>query len=197
MADPVELLDFWLTEIGPDGWYAGGEAIDSTCRARFEDLWTAARDGHLDHWIDGTVGTLAYLILTDQLPRNMFRGTAKSFATDARALAAARRALEMGWDKGAPEPDRQFFYMPFEHSEDPADQSLAVTLMEERMSSDPEMALHARAHQYVIARFGRFPGRNVALGRFSTPEEQDWLDAGGYAAELRRMQEGASHAPHA
>ena len=197
MSDPVELLDFWLGEIGPDGWYAGGDDIDSTCRDRFGDLWQAAHDGHLDHWIDGTVGTLAYLILTDQLPRNMFRGTAAAFATDPRALAAARRAVDMGWDMGAPEPERQFFYMPFEHSEDPADQSLAVQLMEKRMASDPEMALHARAHQYVIARFGRFPGRNEALSRFSTPEEQDWLDQGGYAAEVRRMKEGNSHAPHA
>ena len=188
MSDPVELLDFWLGEIGPDGWYAGGEEIDATCRDRFADLWQAAREGHLDHWIDGTVGTLAFLILTDQLPRNMFRGTADSFATDARARDAARTALAAGWDLGAPEPDRQFFYMPFEHSEDSADQELAVTLMEERLRSDPAIALHARAHRAVIARFGRFPGRNVAMGRFSTPQEQDWLDQGGYAAEFRRLQ---------
>lgn len=189
MSDPVELLDFWLGEIGPEGWYAGGEEIDATCRDRFHDLWQAARDGHLDHWIDGTVGTLAFLILTDQLPRNIFRGRAESFATDARALAAARTALAAGWDMGAPEPDRQFFYMPFEHSENPEDQATAVRLMQERLSSDPDMALHARAHQAVIARFGRFPGRNQALGRFSTPEEQDWLDAGGYGAEVRKLQE--------
>lgn len=187
MSDPVELLDFWLGEIGPDGWYAGGEEIDGECRGRFLDLWQAAREGHLDHWIDGTVGSLAFLILTDQLPRNMFRGTKDSFATDAHALAAAKTALAAGWDMAAPEPERQFFYMPFEHSEDPVDQATAVRLMEERLSSDPEMALHARAHQAVIARFGRFPGRNEALGRFSTPEEQDWLDVGGYAAEVRRL----------
>lgn len=193
MSDPVELLDFWLGEIGPEGWYAGGDEIDATCRDRFADLWQAARDGHLDHWIDGTVGTLAFLILTDQLPRNMFRGRKDSFATDPHALAAAKTALAAGWDMGAPEPERQFFYMPFEHSEDPADQDTAVHLMEERLPSDPEMALHARAHRAVIARFGRFPGRNQALGRFSTPAEQDWLDAGGYAAEVRRMKE-ASHA---
>lgn len=191
MSDPVELLDFWLGEIGPEGWYAGGDEIDTTCRLRFEDLWLAARDGALDHWVDGTVGTLAYLILTDQLPRNMFRGTAHSFTTDPLALAAARMAVAKGWDMGAPEPDRQFFYMPFEHSEHPEDQATAVRLMVERMPSDPEMALHARAHQAVIARFGRFPGRNTALGRFSTPEEQDWLDQGGYAAEVRRLQDAA------
>ena len=195
MSDPVELLDFWLGEIGPEGWYAGGDEIDTICRERFEDLWQAARNGHLDHWIDGTAPTLAFVILTDQLPRNMFRGKAASFATDSRALAAARRAVEMGWDMGAPQPERQFFYMPFEHSEDPVDQSLAVKLMEERLPSDPDMALHARVHQYVIARFGRFPGRNQAVGRFSTPEEQDWLDSGGYGAEVRRMKDGMdSHA---
>lgn len=197
MSDPVELLDFWLGEIGPDGWYVGGDEIDTICRVRFQDLWQAARDGNLDHWIDGTVGTLAFLILTDQLPRNMFRGTADSFATDPHALAAARTALAKGWDMGAPEPERQFFYMPFEHSEDPSDQALAVRLMEERLSSDAEMALHARAHQAVIARFGRFPGRNAALGRATTPEEQAWLDQGGYGAEVRRLQQSASHAPDA
>jgi len=194
MSDPVELLDFWLGEVGPDGWYIGGDEIDSTCRARFEDIWQAARDGNLDHWIDGTVGTLAFLILTDQLPRNMFRGTADSFATDPHALSAARAALAAGWDMGAPEPERQFFYMPFEHSENPADQALAVQLMQERLSSDPEMALHARAHQAVIARFGRFPSRNAALGRANTAEESDWLAAGGYGAEVRRLQDAASHA---
>lgn len=188
MSDPVELLDFWLGEVGPEGWYSGGEALDATCRERFHDLWIAARGGGLDHWIDGTVGCLAFLILTDQLPRNMFRGTANSFATDLRALTAAKRALAEGWDMGAPEPERQFFYMPFEHSENAEDQATAVQLMEERLGSDPDMALHARAHQAVILRFGRFPGRNEALKRFSTPEEQDWLDGGGYASEVRRLQ---------
>ncbi|NBE08467.1 DUF924 family protein [Paragemmobacter ruber] len=197
MSDPVEILDFWLGEIGPEGWYAGGDEIDAICRARFIDIWQAARDGGLDHWIDGTVGTLAFIILTDQLPRNMFRGTADSFATDPRALAAARLALAQGWDMGAPEPERQFFYMPFEHSENPDDQALALRLMEERLASDPDKALHARAHQAVIARFGRFPGRNAALGRVSSAAEQDWLDQGGYAAEVRRLQATGSHAPDA
>jgi len=191
MSDPIELLDFWLDEVGPAGWYAGGDLLDATCRDRFHDLWKAARAGGLDHWVDGTVGSLAFLILTDQLPRNMFRGRAESFATDPLALAAAKRAVAEGWDMGAPEPDRQFFYMPYEHSENPEDQATALRLMEERMASDPEMALHARAHQAVIARFGRFPGRNAALGRFSTPEEQDWLDQGGYGAEVRRLQGAA------
>ena len=83
MADPVEVLDFWLGVVGPDGWYAGGDEIDALCSS-YADVWQAARAGHLDHWIDGTVGTLAFLILTDQLPRNMFRGQADAFATDAQ-----------------------------------------------------------------------------------------------------------------
>lgn len=194
MSDPIELLDFWLHEIGPKGWYAGGEEIDAICRERFEDLWQAAHDGGLDHWVDGTVGTLAYLILTDQIPRNIHRGTALSFATDARARAAARKALDAGWDMAAPEPERQFFYMPFEHSEDPADQALSAQLLSERMASDPEMALHARAHQEVIARFGRFPTRNAALGRASSPEEQVYLDEGGYMAVVNRLKSHASGA---
>lgn len=194
MADPVEVLDFWLGEIGPAGWYAGGEGIDNLCRDRFAELWQAAQGGGLEHWVEGTAGTLAYLIVTDQFPRNIHRGTADAFATDTRALAAARKAVAMGWDMNAPEPERQFFYMPFEHSEDPADQDLAVQLLTERMSSNPEMALHARAHREVIRRYGRFPTRNEALGRSSGPEEQTYLDEGGYAALVERLK---SHAPGA
>ncbi|WP_309667526.1 DUF924 family protein [Tabrizicola sp.] len=194
MADPVEVLDFWLEEVGPDGWYAGGDAIDAACRERFADVWQAAHDDGLEHWVDGTVGTLAYLIVTDQFPRNIHRGSALSFATDARARAAARKAMAMGWDMGAPEPERQFFYMPFEHSEDTADQVLAVQYLSERLPSDPEMALHARAHQEVIRRYGRFPTRNAALGRISSPDEQTYLDTGGYGALVQSLK---SHAPGA
>jgi uncharacterized protein (DUF924 family) len=194
MADPVEVLDFWLGEIGPKGWYAGGDEIDALCRERFGDLWQAAHGGGLEHWVDDTVGTLAYLIVCDQFPRNIHRGTALAFATDAQARAAARKAVAEGWDMNAPEPERQFFYMPFEHSEDPTDQVLAVQYLTERLASDPEMALHARAHQEIIARYGRFPTRNEALGRTSSPEEQAYLDEGGYMAVVNRLK---SHAPDA
>ncbi|MES2333915.1 MAG: DUF924 family protein [Pseudomonadota bacterium] len=194
MSDPIELLEFWLHEVGPQGWYAGGEDIDTLCRDRFADLWQAAQDGGLEHWVDGTVGTLAYLILTDQIPRNIHRGTSLAFATDPQARAAARKALAAGWDIAAPEPERQFFYMPFEHSEDPSDQALSVQLLTERLASDPDMALHARAHQQVIVRFGRFPTRNGTLGRTSSAEEQAYLDQGGYAAVVARLKSHASGA---
>jgi uncharacterized protein (DUF924 family) len=188
MGTPVEVLDFWLGEVGAARWFNGGDAVDAACRDRFADLCVAAREGGLDHWIEGPAATLAYLILTDQLPRNIWRGTADAFASDVRALAAARRAIEAGWDMAAPEPERQFFYLPFEHSEVMSDQELAVDLMAARLS-DPDMELHARAHMAIISRFGRFPTRNGALGRATTPGEAAWLAEGGYMAEVRRLQE--------
>lgn len=193
MSDPVQVLDFWLGAVGPEGWYAGGDDIDAACLL-FEDIWKAARDGGLDHWVDGTVGTLAFIVLTDQLPRNMFRGKADSFATDPLALAAAKTAIANGWDMNAPEPERQFFYMPLEHSENADDQAQCVALMAERLA-DPDMLLHARAHQQIIARFGRFPNRNAALGRPATPDEAAFLEQGGYAAVVRELK--ASHADSA
>lgn len=195
MSDPIEILDYWLGEVGPEGWFAGGETLDGDIRDRFGDIWQAAAEGGLEHWVEGTVGTLAYLILCDQLARNMHRGTAQAFATDAQALAAAKLAVDHGWDLNAPEPERQFFYMPFEHSENPADQDRAVELLTERLASDPEMALHARAHRDIIAQFGRFPFRNAALGRETTAAEAEFLAAGGYAAVVNRQK--ASHAADA
>jgi uncharacterized protein (DUF924 family) len=194
MADPVEVLDYWLGEVGEDRWFNGGADLDADIQARFSELWAAARDGGLEHWAEGTVGTLAYLILTDQMSRNMHRGSADAFATDPGALAAARRAVAEGWDMQAPEPERQFFYLPFEHSEDPADQETAVALMAERLT-DPEMLLHARAHQMIISRFGRFPYRNAALGRTSSAEEVEFIEKGGYMEFVNALK--ASHAPGA
>lgn len=195
MSDPIEILDFWLGEVGPEGWYAGGDEIDASIRERFAEIWQAAFDGGLEHWVEGTVGSLAYLILCDQFSRNMHRDTAKAFATDPQALAAAKKAVAEGWDLDAPEPERQFFYMPFEHAEDIADQDRAVELLTERMASDPEMALHAEAHREIITRFGRFPNRNAAMGRENTAEEAEFLAAGGYGAVVTALK--ASHAASA
>ncbi len=187
MSDPIEVLDYWLGAVGPAGWYAGGDDLDGEIAALFTPIWQAAHDGHIEHWVDGAAGTLAYLIVCDQFSRNMHRGSALAFATDARARDAARRALDQGWDMDAPEPERQFFYMPFEHSEDLTDQDMAVSLMVERMPSHPDLTLHARAHREMIARFGRFPYRNQALGRISTVDEQAFIENGGYGAILRSL----------
>lgn len=199
MSDPVELLDFWITEIGPKGWFNGGDEVDTACRDRFLDLWQAAHDDGLEHWVEGPAGTLAYLILTDQFPRNMFRGEARAFASDPRARSAARRAVALGWDIAVPEPERIFFYLPFEHSENLADQEWSVELVSARIVEDADFLLHARAHREIIARFGRFPFRNAALGRETTVAEQAFLDAGAYAALVNdlRAKDKESHAPDA
>jgi uncharacterized protein (DUF924 family) len=196
MADPIDVLDFWLDEVGPDGWYKGGDDLDATCRARFLEVWQAARDGGLEHWVDGTVGTLAYLVVCDQMARNIHRGHADAFATDAQARAAARLALENGWDIEAPEPERQFFYMPFMHSEDLADQALCVQLFVDKMpETGADQVIHARAHEAIIARFGRFPFRNRALGRESSPDEDKFIADGAYGAMVEAIK--ASHATSA
>ena len=195
MSDPVDILDYWIGEVGEDGWFAGGEALDGEIRERFAEVWQAAADGGLEHWVEGAAPTLAYLVLCDQMSRNMHRGSARAFATDAQALAAARKAIDEGWDMAVPEPERMFFYLPFEHSENPADQARSVRLMAERLPLDPEMLLHARAHQEIIARFGRFPYRNAALGRDSTPEEAAFMATGGYGPMVEALR--ASHATSA
>jgi uncharacterized protein (DUF924 family) len=194
MSDPIEVLDYWLGAVGPEGWYAGGDDLDGEITALFAPIWQAAHEGALDHWAEGCVGTLAYLIVCDQFPRNMHRGLALAFATDARAVTAAKRAIAAGWDLEAPEPERQFFYMPLEHSEDLADQDLAVKYMNERLSSHPDMALHAAAHREIIARFGRFPFRNAALGRESTAAEAEFLASGGYMAIVNTLKSNAASA---
>lgn len=189
MSEPEAILSFWLQDIGEGGWYVADDAIDSEIRDRFLPAWEAAHRGEREFWLNGPRGALAYLILTDQFPRNLFRGDAGAFATDARARAGARLALGQGWDLAVKEPERVFFYMPFEHSEDTDDQDLAVRLIAERM---PERGagyhLHARAHAEIIRRFGRFPFRNAALGRNNTAEERAFLDSGGYGQIVRQLQ---------
>jgi uncharacterized protein (DUF924 family) len=176
-----DVLGFWLDEIGPEGWYAGGVAIDGQVKARFEGLWHEAMAGACGPWLTDPRGALAYLIVTDQFPRNMFRDTPGAFASDALARAAAKLAIAAGWDMAVPEPGRVFLYMPLEHSESLVDQDESVRLMAERLpKTGAEYLLHARAHREVIRRFGRFPTRNAALGRVSTPGEVAWLAGGGY-----------------
>jgi len=188
MSDPVDVLDYWLGEVGPDGWYAAGDELDGDIRDRFADLWQAAAGGGLDHWVDGPAGTLAFLVLTDQFPRNMWRGSARAFATDGAALAAARVAVAAGWDLGVPEPERQFFYLPYMHSEVLDDQLECIGLMLERMpETGASNALHARAHTEIIRRFGRFPYRNAALGRDTTAEEAAFMADGGYGAVVEAL----------
>ncbi len=142
--------------------------------------------GGLGLWMTYPSGVLAYLIVTDQFPRNMFRGEARAYVSDKLALTAARGAVDRGWDLRILEPARQFFYLPFVHSECLTDQDRAVRLMKTRLTS-AENLLHARAHREVIRRFGRFPFRNDHLGRKSTESERDFLASGGYGATVSEM----------
>lgn len=179
----AEVTRFWLDEVGPKGWYGGGAALDAEVRHRFGGLWQEARDGGLRDWAATPEGALALILLTDQFPRNMFRDEARSFATDALAVTLADAAIAAGHDMATPVPARQFFYLPFMHAEDLALQSRCIDLFVARMPGDN--VRHARAHATAIARFGRFPWRNAALGRLSTPEEASLLAAGGYGQLLR------------
>ncbi|WP_308915300.1 DUF924 family protein [Jannaschia sp. LMIT008] len=190
MVETEDVLSFWLEECGPDDWYRSDDDLDAKIRSRFEDTWSAARAGGLQHWRCGARGTLAYLILTDQFPRNMFRGRAQAFATDRLALHAAKYGIHRGLDRQIDGPPRQFFYLPLEHAETGPDQHRAVRLIAGRLDS-PQTLLHARAHREVIRRYGRFPYRNEALGRTSTPEERAMVEAGGYGAVVRELQDAA------
>lgn len=189
MTEPGDVLDFWLNEVGPDGWYVAVPDVDGKIAHRFMATWQAAYDGRLAGWCETPEGALAFLIVTDQFARNMFRGDGKSFATDPAARGAARLAIVRGHDLVVPEPQRVFFYMPFEHSEDMADQHWSVALMDARLTGEAGASFshHSRVHRAVIDRFGRFPYRNAALGRASTPKEEAFLAAGGYAEMVREM----------
>ena len=189
MVSPEEVLEFWLDEVGPDGWYEVDPALDARIRDRFAGAWQEAREGKYALWLTYPSGALAYIILTDQFPRNMFRGEAAAFATDAAALAAAKAAIDKGWDMRIDEPARQFFYLPLMHSENLCDQDRCVRLMCERMAqTGASNLLHARAHREVIRQFGRFPYRNEALARNFTAHERSYVEEGGYGSTLRRLQ---------
>ncbi|SDE57540.1 Uncharacterized conserved protein, DUF924 family [Paracoccus isoporae] len=177
-----DVLTFWLDEIGEKGWYDASDRIDAACRDRFRPAWDEAERLSAE-WSGTAKGALAALILTDQFPRNMFRNDARSFATDKLARRTAAKAIEAGFDMETDEPARQFFYMPFMHSEEMGDQNHAVALFEERMPGDN--LRHARLHRDVIRRFGRFPWRNEVLGRETTPQERAFLEQGGYGAMVQ------------
>ena len=171
-----DLLAFWR-DAGMGKWFRGGEAFDAECRARWLDAHFAAGRREFDAWMDDADGALALVLLLDQIPRNVFRNSGHAFATDSLALHYASRAIDAGHDAKTDASLRFFFYMPFEHSEAIADQDRAVALFTALGNTD--LLGYANAHRDVIVRFGRFPHRNRALGRDSTPEEQAWLEAGG------------------
>jgi uncharacterized protein (DUF924 family) len=176
-AEPADIVSFWRSA-GSKTWFAKDEALDEAIRLKFEAAHQAAARGEYDDWQATAEGALALLLLLDQFPRNLYRDSPHAFATDPLARRVARAALERGFE-AAVEPElRQFFLLPLEHSEDLADQDLAVQLSD-RLG--PEDAKWALIHRAIIAKFGRFPHRNRCLGRDPTPEEQTFLDGGGFS----------------
>lgn len=192
MKGPEDVLSYWLDDVGEARWYAQDPTLDAEITRLFESTWQGAQDGRFSMWLTYPSGALAYIILMDQFPRNMFRGTAKAFSSDRAALAAAKSAIDKRWDMRIDEPARQFFYLPLMHSENLCDQERCVRLMCERMPRNGRSnLLHARAHREVIRKFGRFPYRNDALHRETTESEQSYVAVGGYGHTVRELQQAA------
>ena len=173
----TDVVQFWRGA-GPQRWFKKDEAFDADFRSRFMAAHEAAARGDLAAWAATAEGSLALLILLDQFPRNSFRGTARMFATDPMARDVARAALAAGHDQQTDEALRNFFYLPFMHSEDLTDQDQALALC---TALGPDARHHAQVHRDIIEKFGRFPHRNAVLGRATTPDEQRFLADGGFA----------------
>ena len=173
---PRDVLDFWLKDTPSAKWFANDPALDAEIRARFENAWRLGCAGGLDDWENEPNGVLASIILFDQFPRNMFRGTAEAFASDSLAREIAKRAIAEKRDLETPAAFRSFFYLPLTHAENLADQDACVQLTRERLGEDHSTYPYTLLHRTAIERFGRFPARNKALGRANTPEEQEFLN---------------------
>jgi uncharacterized protein (DUF924 family) len=176
--EPKDIVQFW-TEAGPEKWFKKDTAFDAEIRSRFLPTHEAAAAGKLNDWEKSADGALALLILLDQFPRNMFRNDKRAFATDPQALAVAGRAITNGFDAKVDPKLRTFFYLPYQHVEDLAQQERGVGLYHAAGDADGEK--WARIHADIIRRFGRFPHRNAVLGRETSAEERAFLEGGGFA----------------
>lgn len=175
---PAGILAFWR-EAGRISWYKRDDAFDAEVKRRFLPLWRKAAAGQLASWEESDDGALALVIVLDQFPRNMFRGTPQAFASDALARDVARRAVDRGADRRVDPALLEFLYMPFMHSEHLPDQLHCVALFQG--TDNAENLKYAEEHADIIRRFGRFPHRNCLLGRETTEDEQAFLDNGGFS----------------
>jgi uncharacterized protein (DUF924 family) len=178
LAAAADVIAFWFAA-GPKKWFSKDAGFDAAIREKFLPTYEAAARGQLAGWETTAQGALALIIVLDQLPRNMFRGLPRAFATDALARAAAARAMAHGFDRQFAVPKRNFFYLPLMHSENLADQERCVGLF--RTLGDAEALKYADLHADIVRRFGRFPHRNAILGRATTAAERAFLDSGGFA----------------
>lgn len=172
---PTEILEFWFADGMERHWFRPTDALDREIRDQFSGAWQKASEGAIDEWSSSPEGSLALVILLDQLPLNMFRGERRAFATEQQAVTVTLAAIDRGHDKSLAGPKRAFLYMPLMHSEDLRHQDLSVDLYSAAGLKDNER--FARHHRELIRRFGRFPHRNEILGRESTPEERDYLSS--------------------
>ena len=180
---PRDVLDFWFSERVQLLCFERDDAFDAEIRTKFGDAVGAAQAGGFEEWRATSEGALALVILLDQMPRNIYRGTPRAFASDTRALAVAQAIVASGADRGFTFTQRRFTYLPFEHSEDPKVQkkalalfgALAVDCAEEHNAEAASQLVYAARHAEIIFRFGRYPHRNSCLGRVSTPEEEAFL----------------------
>jgi uncharacterized protein (DUF924 family) len=173
---PADILSFWR-QVGPERWYERDDALDAEVRGRFLDLWQKAAAGQLSTWEATDDGALALALVLDQFPRNMFRGDSRAYSSDAQAREVTGRAIARGADVRVDPALQEFLYMPLMHSEHLADQLRCVELFRD----NADQLRYAELHADIIRRFGRFPHRNRMLGRTTTPEEQAFLDGGGFA----------------
>jgi uncharacterized protein (DUF924 family) len=174
--EPSTLIRYWR-DAGPALWFGKNAELDAQFRQRFLEEHERASRGELDHWLDTAEGALALVLLLDQFPRNAFRGTPRMYATDAMARLAAAQAILLGHDRAVERDMSLFFYLPFAHSEELADQHRSVALC--WRLGEPHIG-KAERHRDIVRRFGRFPHRNPILGRSMTEEEQRYLDEGGF-----------------
>jgi uncharacterized protein (DUF924 family) len=172
-----EIIRFWFEELGPKDWYRKDPSIDAAIGTRFGGVLGALRSGVPEGWLGTPQGYLAAILVLDQFPRNMFRDQPRAFATDAQALALAKRAIAEGMDLKLKPEERAFVYMPFQHAEDAAEQGRSIELY--TALGIPSNLDFARRHKAIIDRFGRFPHRNAVLGRASTKEEAAFLKEPG------------------
>lgn len=177
-ASPAGIVEFWR-QAGPDRWFEKDDDFDKMLTKRYLDLRRQAADGELDGWTEDANGSLALILLLDQFSRNMFRGSAEAFVADPKARTIADLAIRNGHDKAFDTDMRCFFYLPYEHSESLADQNRCVALVHQL--GDPEYLKYAILHRLVIRRFARFPHRNAALGRHTSPAEEAYLASGGFS----------------
>ncbi len=172
---PQDIIDFWFAQDTRKLWFNSTAEFDQLLRERYLETWEQARRGQLDHWMQSAEGCLALVIVLDQLPLNMFRGDAQSYATEARSREVARQAIERKFDQLLDVDRRAFLYMPFMHSEDLEDQELALELFDQPgLESSLRFARH---HHAIVAKYGRFPHRNEALGRSSSDAEIEYMNS--------------------